>query len=158
MLEGPYQPLALPGRDRDLSVRRAAAIERSGCVLDEVQHLGFEARAVEAVDLLDARRARHVDLGHQAADHVEPDEVQPIGRQPRGERPADLAVAIVDGRMTATRLAEAALAEGLRVVPLARLRSLPGPDDTLLVGFGAAEPEAIRNNREVQLVYLGDPT
>ncbi len=52
---------------------------------DGVPDVGFDADPVEAVDLLDAGRRGHVDLGHEAADHVDADEDEAA----LGERRAD---------------------------------------------------------------------
>src|SRR5581483_1077110 len=72
------------------------AVETCGARLDEVEDPRFEADAVQAVDLLDARRARHVHLGHEPVDDVESDEVEAVGLELRRHPAADLAVAGVD--------------------------------------------------------------
>ena len=50
-------------------------------LFDEIDHLAFQAHAVERVDLLNARRAGHVDFGEKVADHIQADEIQSIGSQ-----------------------------------------------------------------------------
>src|SRR5262249_24079309 len=95
---GPNEPLALARGDRDLSVRRARAVEARRTRLDEVEDARLEADAVEDVDLLDPRRAGDVHLRHQAADDVEADEPEPVAAQPRRRATADLPVALVDRR------------------------------------------------------------
>src|SRR5437899_3257173 len=63
-LAGAHQSVALPRRDRALrSVSGRPPVERRRARLDEVEHVRFQADVVEAVDLLDAGRARDVDLG-----------------------------------------------------------------------------------------------
>jgi len=46
-----------------------------GSLLDEVNHLALEPDAVQRVNFLDTRRARDVDFGEIAADHVKADKV-----------------------------------------------------------------------------------
>jgi hypothetical protein len=46
-----------------------------GSLLDEVDHLALEPNAVQRVNFLDTRRARDVDFGKIAADHVKADKV-----------------------------------------------------------------------------------
>src|SRR5689334_15375027 len=62
--------------------------------LHECDHLRLEAHAVEAVDLLDAGRARDVDLGQVVADDVEADEVESGGAQARTYAVADAPLAL----------------------------------------------------------------
>src|SRR5258705_3480322 len=58
--------------------------------LERVENLGLERAALERVDLLDARRAGDVDLGEQAADHVDPDEEQAIALERSEEHTSEL--------------------------------------------------------------------
>ena len=67
-------------------------------------------------DLLEAGRARHVDLGEAVADHVEADEQQAARRQRRPDRLGDLAVA------RRQRLRDALAADGEVAADLAALR------------------------------------
>ena len=72
--------------------RRAAAgalraRRRGEAPLDGGHQLIADRGAALLVDLADASRARHVDLGHESTDHIEADEQHP----PRRERRADLA-------------------------------------------------------------------
>ena len=56
---------ALSSSARRSGRRSSRAVERGGARLDEVEDARLQADAVEAVDLLDAGRARDVHLGHE---------------------------------------------------------------------------------------------
>src|SRR6476620_8217823 len=61
--------------------------------LDPIPDHGFDADAVEAVDLLDAGGRGDVDLGEPVADHVDADEDHALLAQCRTDGGADFAVA-----------------------------------------------------------------
>jgi len=52
---------------------------------DSVEDFRLDAAILEAVDLLDARRARHVDLGQEASDDVDSDEEEAVATQGRAQ-------------------------------------------------------------------------
>ena len=52
-----------------------------GSLFDEVDHLTFQAHAVERVDFLNSRWAGHIDFGEKVSDHIQADEIQSLRSQ-----------------------------------------------------------------------------
>src|SRR4030095_4736252 len=50
-------------------------------LFDKVDHLAFQAHAVERVDFLNSRWAGHVDFGEKVSDHIQADEIQSFRSQ-----------------------------------------------------------------------------